>query len=208
MASRGKFITLEGIEGVGKTTAVGAAAQSVRDCGHDVVTTREPGGTQTGEAIRSLMLDVSGAAIHPTTELLMMFAARAQHLSEVIEPALQRGSWVVCDRFTDASYAYQGGGRGLEKTLIAAAENIVHPKMQPDLTLLLDADPETALGRVRTRGEADRFERETVEFFRRVREAYLERAKADTGRFAIIDATQAMETVHQQISTCISERLK
>ncbi len=208
MMSRGKFITLEGIEGVGKTTAVSAAALSVRDCGHDVITTREPGGTQTGEAIRSLMLDVSGATIHPTTELLMMFAARAQHLSEVIEPALEGGSWVVCDRFTDASYAYQGGGRGLERTLIAAAENIVHPKMQPDLTLLLDADPETALGRVRTRGEADRFERETVEFFRRVREAYLDRAKADTSRFAIIDATQAMGPVHQQISTCISERLK
>ncbi|MGE0486569.1 MAG: dTMP kinase [Gammaproteobacteria bacterium] len=201
-----RFITLEGIEGVGKTTAVSHVVSQLRGCGREVVATREPGGTGLGERIRSLLLDPAVTDMQPVTELLLMFAARAQHLGEVIEPALARGQWVVCDRFTDATYAYQGGGRGLDATLIRQAEAMVHPSRQPDLTLLLDAPTTIALGRAQARGAADRFERERVDFFERVRDSYLERAQRYPQRFAVIDASRALDEVRAALEVTLRER--
>ncbi|MCB1745658.1 MAG: dTMP kinase [Gammaproteobacteria bacterium] len=200
------FITFEGIEGVGKTTAVSHVVARLRAQGHPVVATREPGGTPLGERIRDLLLDPGTTDMVPVTELLLMFAARAQHVGEVIDPALARGDWVVCDRFTDATYAYQGGGRGLDSTLIAQAEAMVHPTLQPHLTLLLDAPVTLALGRARARGAADRFERERVEFFERVRVQYLERARRFPRRFAVIDATRPLAEVQSSIDAALEAR--
>lgn len=206
MTTQARFITLEGIEGVGKTTAVETVRAAVQDLGADPLVTREPGGTALGEAIRALLLDPQSAAMAVDTELLLMFAARAQHLAEVIRPALTAGRWVICDRFTDASYAYQGGGRGLPEQRIALAEELVHPDLTPDLTLLLDAPPEQALGRARARGEADRFEREEIEFFARVRAAYRERARREPTRFALIDAALPLADVSAAIRHTIAAR--
>jgi dTMP kinase len=172
-----------------------------------VIATREPGGTPLGERIRSLLLDPTVTGMKPVTELLLMFAARAQHLGEVIEPALARGQWVVCDRFTDATYAYQGGGRGLDTNLVAQAETMVHPARQPDLTLLLDAPTRLALERARARGVADRFERERVDFFERVRASYLERARRYPQRFAVIDASRPLPEVRVALDLALRERL-
>lgn len=191
----GRFITLEGIEGVGKTTQASVVVDTLRARGIDVVQTREPGGTALGEGIRALLLDKTLPAMAPTTELLLVFAARAEHLDKVIRPALAAGRWVVCDRFTDATYAYQGGGRGLPLATIATLETLVQQALQPDLTLLFDAPVDLALGRARARGEGDRFEAERAEFFGRVRAAYLDRARAAPARFRLIDAAQDLERV-------------
>ncbi len=201
-----RFITLEGIEGVGKTTAATCVAERLRVRRHTVFATREPGGTPLGEGVRALLLDPTNHAMVPMAELLLLFAARAQHLEQFIRPALARGETVVCDRFTDASYAYQGGGRGLSEALIAAAEALVHPDLQPDLTVLLDAPADIALARARSRGPADRFELERVEFFVRVRERYLARAAAEPSRFIIVDAAQSMAAVHERLRQIVDER--
>ena len=203
MTPRGKFITLEGIEGVGKSTHCAFIAATLRELGHSVVTTREPGGTALGEAIRDLLLDNSRPTMAALSELLLIFAARAEHLARVIEPALRAGEWVLSDRFTDATYAYQGGGRALAVSSIQALEALVQQNLQPDLTLLLDAPVTLALGRARARAQADRFESERAEFFERVRRAYLDLAQAQPGRFRIIDAAPAME----QVQLCIRQVL-
>ena len=200
------FITLEGIEGAGKSSAVECVVETMRGLNRTVVATREPGGTELGERIRALVLDKQLVSMSAATELLLMFAARAQHLEDVIRPALARGDCVVCDRFTDASYAYQGGGRGLPVAAISQAEAIVHPDLKPHTTLLLDAPPEVGLGRARDRGAADRFETESVSFFDRVRNAYLMRATADPDRIVTIDASQDLDRVHAQIRAVLEER--
>ncbi|MCC7121578.1 MAG: dTMP kinase [Gammaproteobacteria bacterium] len=184
----GRFITFEGIEGVGKTTQVPIVAAALRARGIDVVATREPGGTRLGEGIRTLLLDRSLPPMADMTELLLVFAARAEHVETVIRPALAAGRWVVCDRFTDASYAYQGGGRGLADESIATLEHLVQGGLAPDLTLLFDAPVDIALGRAQSRGAGDRFEAERAEFFTRVRDAYLARAAAAPQRFIVVDA--------------------
>lgn len=206
MTPRGKLITLEGIEGVGKSTQCEFVAQTLRALGKRVVTTREPGGTTLGEAIRGLLLDPKLPAMAALSELLLMFAARAEHLAQVIEPALSAGEWVVSDRFTDASYAYQGGGRGLALSTIAALEGIVAQGLQPDLTLLLDAPVRVALRRARARAQADRFELERAQFFARVRQAYLDLAQAHPGRFRVIDAVPAVAQVQAAVLQVLRQR--
>jgi dTMP kinase len=201
MADHGRFITLEGGEGVGKSTNLDFAAERLRQAGLEVVTTREPGGTPLAEAIRSLLLDVRDEPMDELAELLLVFAARAQHLARVVKPALARGAWVLCDRFTDATYAYQGGGRGLDEDVIAALEATVQQGLQPDLTLYLDLPLEVAEARLGGR-ERDRFEREERGFFQRVREAYLARA-AQSPRFRIIDAGAPLPDVQQRIAAVL-----
>lgn len=204
MSAPGRFITLEGIEGVGKSTQVAFVAEQLRAAGHQVTVTREPGGTALGEAVRGLLLDPELPAMAPTTELLLVFAARAEHLARVIEPALASGSWVVCDRFTDATWAYQGGGRQLPQAAIAALESLVQGARRPDLTLLLDAPVPLALGRAKARGAADRFESERAQFFERVRAAYLEKARQEPGRFRVIDAAQSLVDVQGSIAQVLA----
>jgi len=202
---RGRFITLEGGEGVGKSTNLGFLADHLRRQGLQVVTTREPGGTPLAEAVRSLLLDAGEEPMAGMTELLLVFAARAQHLDQVIEPALARGAWVLCDRFTDATYAYQGGGRGLDQTVIEALEALVQQGLEPDLTLFLDLAPEAAEARLGDRPR-DRFEREQADFFQRVRHTYLARAAA-APRFRIIDAGAPLDTVRRDIAAVIDDFL-
>lgn len=204
---KGKFITIEGGEGAGKSTMVKRLVSWLESHGHHLVATREPGGTRLAEKIRVILLNAEHVEMSGQAELLLLFAARAQHLEELIRPALARGNTVLCDRFTDASFAYQGGGRNLPTKLIAALEQIVHGDLQPDLTLLLDLPVEIGLGRASLRSEADRFEQESVQFFNRVRQAYLERAEADAGRFAVIDASIDEESVWRQIEAVLQERL-
>ena len=184
--SKARFITFEGIDGAGKSTHLAWAAELLRARETPLVVTREPGGTVLGESLRELLLNF-GHGIHPETEALMMFAARRQHIADVILPALQRGDWVLCDRFTDASFAYQGGGRGVREETLLALERIVHPVLQPDLTVLFDVSTEVAQARVARIKSPDRFEREDAEFFGRVREAYLERMRGSAGRIVRID---------------------
>lgn len=209
-AARGRFLTVEGIEGVGKTTQVARLSQLLRERGIGHVVTREPGGTPLAERIRDIVLNhAHGETLPPTAELLLMFAARAVHLANHIEPNLADGRWVVCDRFTDATYAYQGGGRRLSMQTIAQLEVMVQGTRRPDLTLLLDAPVEQALQRARLRNAgaaADRFESERVEFFERVRAVYLSRAAADAGRIAIIDATQSAAAVSAEILRLLEAR--
>jgi len=204
----GRFITLEGGEGVGKTTNVGFVCDWLTSRGIEVVRTREPGGTPGAEAIRELLLDPTREeAWSDDAELLLVFAARAQHLAERIRPALERGAWVVCDRFTDATFAYQGGGRGLDFARIRTLETLVQNGLQPDLTLLLDVPVSVAAQRVAQRGaQLDRFERERETFFDAVRSAYLARADEDD-RFAIIDVSPALEAVQHAIERCLNQRL-
>jgi dTMP kinase len=194
-SASGCFITLEGIEGVGKSTHLEFVAERLRAHGREVVTTREPGGTEMGERIRGILLEHGREPPAPMTELLLMFAARAQHIQSVIAPALASGSCVVCDRFTDATYAYQGGGRGIERDSIAALERLVQGRLRPDLTLLLDAPVEVARRRARAREQADRFESEPVTFFERVRGAYLALAQAHPERIVTIDAAPPIAQV-------------
>ncbi|WP_237056596.1 dTMP kinase [Microbulbifer sediminum] len=199
MTVRGKFITLEGGEGVGKSTNLRFVTGWLQEQGIPFVQTREPGGTPLAEQLRELLLSRREEPVDPTAELLMVFAARAQHLAEVILPALARGEWVICDRFTDATYAYQGGGRQLDWDLIALLEQTVQGDLRPDRILLLDLDPELGLERAARTGAADRFESEQLEFFRRVREAYRSRAEADPDRYAVIDAGQSLERVQADL---------
>jgi len=196
---KGKFITVEGIEGVGKTTNMDFIHQQLLTAGKDVVVTREPGGTSLGEAIRGLLLDPEYTGMDSTCELQLMFAARAEHLARVIRPALEKGQWVLCDRFTDATYAYQGGGRGIDTEIIARLETLVQGDFRPDITLLLDVPVEVGLARAGERGKLDRFEQEKVEFFERVRLAYLDMAEQYTDRYRVIDASQPLEQVQQQL---------
>jgi len=204
---KGRFITVEGGEGAGKSTQIQRIGAWLAERGHTIVHTREPGGTQLAEQLRTTLLDTKNTAVSELTELLLMFAARAQHLDELIRPALLRGEWVVCDRFTDATWAYQGGGRGLPGEQIAALEKLVHGDLQPDLTLLLDLPVRVGLERVAMRGEADRFEREPEAFFERVRQAYLERAKAEPDRFEVIDASLTPDAVWSQIAHALRRRM-
>lgn len=202
---RGLFITVEGIEGVGKSTNMGYVHEALRAAGIEVMPTREPGGTELGEKIRALLLDHNNQSMTDDTELLLIFAARAQHLAEVIRPALARGKWVLCDRFTDATYAYQGGGRGIDMARIAALEQWVQGKLRPDVTLLLDAPVEVGLARAAGRKRAaDRFELERRAFFVKVRQAYLDMAREHPGRYCVIDASQPLEQVKIQLSEVIN----
>jgi dTMP kinase len=199
MSERGLFITVEGGEGVGKSTNLAFLESFLRDHGVDVVVSREPGGTQLGEEIRELLLLVRSERVSSTTELLLMFAARAQHISELIEPALAAGKWVLCDRFTDATYAYQSGGRGVDVQTVRRLEDLVQGSLRPDYTVLLDVAVTTGMARARGRGELDRIEQETMEFFERVRASYLELAENSSGRFRVIDASVSLEEVQQQL---------
>ncbi|MFM7065442.1 MAG: dTMP kinase [Gammaproteobacteria bacterium] len=203
MKQRGRFITLEGIEGVGKTTQVDTVRRTLQTLERVCRITREPGGTPLAEDIRALVLAPRTEPVPRNAELLLMFAARAVHVANLIEPTLTAGEDVVCDRFTDATYAYQGGGRGVPLDEVAALERITHGQLQPDLTLLLAAPPELALRRARNRGTTDRFEAETLEFFARVRATYLQRAQAAPGRFQVIDATRPLEEVTAAVATAV-----
>ncbi|EXJ15367.1 dTMP kinase [Imhoffiella purpurea] len=198
---RGRFITLEGIEGAGKSTQVSIIADRLRARGRSVVTTREPGGSPIAERMRALLLDPLNRGMSDTAELLLMFAARAEHLEKTIRPALEAGTWVICDRFTDATYAYQGGGRGLDPERIAVLERLVQGDLRPDLTLLLDLPPEAGLARARVRSgaAADRFEAEAVGFFSAARAVYLARAEAASERYRLIDAGAPLERVRDQV---------
>lgn len=197
--TQGCFITVEGTEGVGKTTNIAWIRQCLQSHGIEPVLTREPGGTELAEQIRELLLSPRAETMAEMTELLLVFAARAQHLAQKIEPALQRGQWVLCDRFTDATYAYQGGGRCLSKQTISSLEELVQGRRRPDLVLVLDIEPELGLQRAQQRSEPDRFEQETLAFFRRVRAAYLERAQQHPDKYLLIDASRSLPEVQQQI---------
>lgn len=196
---KGKFITVEGTEGVGKTTNIQRIAEWLDGRGITYISTREPGGTALGEKIRDLLLHKENIGMAASTELLLMFAARAQHLEEKIIPALAAGTWVLCDRFTDATYAYQGFGRGLNLEHIEGLEALVQGDLHPDFTLILDIDPELGMSRVRARGELDRFESEALEFFDRVRAGYRERANANPSRYCLVDASAPLTVVQEQI---------
>jgi dTMP kinase len=203
----GLFITLEGVEGAGKSTLMDFVAELFVTAGHEVIQTREPGGTKTGEQIRNILLDSNNMGLTDQTELLLMFAARMQHLDEVINPALKSGKVVICDRFTDASYAYQGGGRGIESSRIQILEDWVQQGLKPDLTLLFDLDVEIGLRRAGKRSSADRFEQEEIGFFERIRQCYLERANAEPERFRILDSAQSYDNVKQQIQIILQTYL-
>lgn len=205
---QGKFITVEGTEGVGKSSNMAFIEQYLKDKGIDLVITREPGGTPLSEKIRDMLLDAKQDAICDDTELLMMFAARAQHLNELILPALNKGQWVLCDRFTDASYAYQGGGRGIAESRIAELEQWVQGDLRPDLTLLLDMPVDEGLTRAGNRSEPDRFELERHTFFEKVRNCYLDRAARYPNRFQVIDARPALEEVQAQIKSVLDSLIK
>lgn len=203
--ARGLFITVEGGEGVGKSTNIAFIADWLRQHAIDFVLTREPGGTPLAEAIRELLLQPREEAVAVNTELLLMFAARAQHISEVIEPALQQGRWVICDRFTDATYAYQGGGRELGLQKVADLEQWVQGDLRPDYTLLLDADVATGMARAGKRGALDRFEQEQQAFFERVRQTYLQLAQQHPNRFRVVDAAQSLAQVQAQIAVLLEQ---
>ena len=199
----GKFITIEGTEGVGKTTNIEFIQTWLNQQQVDFVTTREPGGTPLAEQIRELLLTPRDEKVCNSAELLLMFAGRAQHLDQVIVPAIQSGRCVVCDRFTDATYAYQGFGRGMDSTLIAHLERLVQAELRPDLTLILDIPVEIGLQRASQRSAPDRFEREQTEFFERVRQGYLSIAANEPQRCVVIDASQPLEDVQRDITTAL-----
>jgi dTMP kinase len=208
--ARGRFITLEGIEGAGKTTQIEALRAWLQEWGVPVRTTREPGGSPVAERIRALLLDRENRGIADDAELLLMFAARAEHLDKTIRPALETGAWVLSDRFTDATYAYQGGGRGIPRRRIAVLEELVQGRLRPDLTLLFDLPVTAGLARARGRSVADRFESETVRFFEAVRAEYLARAAQEPGRIRVIDAEADVPTVtalvHAQLRPFLAGR--
>lgn len=191
------FITLEGGEGVGKSTNLAYIEKFLKDQGKDVVVTREPGGTQLGEKLRQILLDPGNEGMDERAELLLMFAARAHHIAKVIQPALDAGKTVLCDRFTDATYAYQGGGRGLSMDDIALLENWVQGELRPDLTILLDLDIKVGLSRASARSELDRFEKEKINFFEKVRSSYLQMAKDQPERYRVIDTQESLEDVQK-----------
>lgn len=205
---RGLFITLEGGEGAGKSTAMQVVGDWLSKRGHDVVVTREPGGTPAAERIRELLLDPATGSLHALSELLLMFAARNENLATLIRPALARGQAVISDRFTDASHAYQGGGRELGPEVVEALAELVHGDLKPDLTLLLDVPVALGLERIAARGgEPDRMEQNRPDFLERVRQAYLDRARREPNRFAVIDAEQPIERVADEIRRVLEARL-
>lgn len=206
MTAPAQFITVEGIEGAGKSSNLEAVQGFLHKAGVEYITTREPGGTPLAEDIRALLLADRSEAVSEHCELLLIFAARAQHLKTVIEPALAAGQWVLCDRFTDATYAYQGGGRGLDMQHIADLERIVQGARRPDLTLILDLPPETGIARARQQGALDRFEQEELAFFQQVRQAYMDIARSQPERCHLIDADRPMEAVQQDIISILQER--
>ena len=195
----GKFITIEGTEGAGKSTNLSSIEKVLNDFDISYIVTREPGGTAVGEELRSVLLKNESINISGQTELLLMFASRMQHINDVIKPALKLNKWVICDRFTDASYAYQGYGRQLNLSFISSLENLVHPDLQPDLTLILDVPVNIAMGRVHNRGNLDRFEQEDVAFFNRVRAGYKEIAKNNIDRCREIDASKDLAEVQAEV---------
>ena len=204
---KGLFITLEGIEGAGKSTAVDFIEDFLTKEGHDVIKTREPGGTVIGEQIREILLKNENYTLTYDTELLLVFSARAQHIQEVILPALSSGKIILCDRFTDASYAYQGGGRGIDASRINLLEKWVQEDLRPNLTLLFDLDVSIGMQRTKKRSDADRFEREEINFFKKIRNTYLERAKNEPQRFRIINSASSLESVKEQIITILKDFL-
>lgn len=193
------FITFEGIEGVGKTTQIKFLENYLKNRHINLLVTREPGGTEMGEEIRDVLLKHRNDKVSPLTEVLLMFGARAEHLASVILPNLKRGIWVLSDRFTDASYAYQGGGRQLPLEYIQDLENLVQGDFRPDLVFILDAPPEVGLARAKNRSHPDRFEQEKIDFFVRVRETYLRRAKNEPDRYKVLDATQSISSIQEKI---------
>ena len=201
---RGKFITIEGTEGVGKTTNIQFIESWMKSNNLPYALTREPGGTPLAEQIRELLLAPREESVCSTAELLLMFAARAQHLNQLIEPMLDEGAWVLCDRFTDATYAYQGAGREMRDDLISELEVLVQGSLRPDLTLILDIPVEVGLQRASERGTPDRFELERIEFFQRVRNRYLQIASDNPQRCVVIDASQPLDVVQQQIETALN----
>jgi dTMP kinase len=203
----GKFLTLEGVEGVGKTTNLEFIANYIKLAGQEVVTTREPGGTKIAEKIRGLLLDHDDESLCNESELLLMFAARAQHIKNVIMPALESGKWVVCDRFTDATYAYQGGGRHFKVADISWLEQFVQKGLLPDLTILLDLSVDIGLQRAANRSDPDRFESEKKVFFENVRQVYLDRAKAEPKRFGVVDASDPLQQVQKNIAVYLDKIL-
>ncbi len=205
--SEAKFITIEGGEGVGKTTNIDFIQDYLKTAGIPYLLTREPGGTPMAEELREMLLKHRSETVSENCELLLMFAARAQHIQQVIKPALQQGTWVLCDRFTDATYAYQGGGRGVDFSKIATLEDLVQGDLRPDLTLLLDVSVEVGMERARGRGELDRFEQEKIEFFENVRNAYLARAEHESRRFRVIDAAGDLDSVQLQIRDVLNRFL-
>jgi dTMP kinase len=208
MHNRGRFITFEGTEGVGKSTQLENAVNTLKDLGIDFIVTREPGGTPMAENIRELLLSPREEPVHETTELLLMFAARAQHLHNRILPALNKGQWVLCDRFTDATFAYQGGGRGVPAERIALLETLVQGEVRPDHVILLDAPVETGMARAKKRGELDRFEQETLAFFQRIRDTYLARATAMPGNYHVVNAALPLEQVSASVSALLAALVK
>jgi len=201
------FISIEGGEGAGKSTAQQFLADRLRSAGFSVTLTREPGGTPLAEELRQALLNPHGEAPVEMAELLLMFAARAQHIASVIAPALQRGEWVICDRFTDATYAYQGAARGMSQQVIGQLEKMVQGELNPHRVILLDLPPEIGLGRARARGELDRFERESLAFYERVREGYLKRAQEAPERYVVVDAAQDLQGVEAQLERLVQEWL-
>ena len=204
---KGKFLTIEGTEGVGKSTNIAFIKQHLEQKGIDLFLTREPGGTPLAEEIRELLLVKRQENFDPTAELLAVFAARAQHLNTVIKPALERGQWVLSDRFTDATFAYQGYGRGLDISIISTLETLVQGELRPDLTFLLDIDVEVGLQRARARAELDRFESEEITFFTRVREGYLARVADSPENYAVVDAGQSLHNVQRDIARVLDKLL-
>ena len=198
---RGKFITLEGMDGAGKSTHIPDIIKLLKSKGVELVATREPGGTTLGEQLRTLLLN---EPMHPETETLLMFAARKEHIAKVIEPALTRGAWVLSDRFTDATYAYQSGGRGVLANKVIELESWVHGSLQPDLTLLFDVPVEVSVARLASARTPDKFERESSEFFTKIRNAYLDRANKNPNRFCIINSNQALDDVKVEVENIIS----
>ena len=204
---KGFFITFEGVEGAGKTTNIDYIAEKIKASGQDILLTREPGGTTLGEAIRGLLISKELPEMHRDTELLLIFAARAEHVQKVIIPALNEGKWVLCDRFTDASYAYQGAGRGIDSRKIQQLESLVQDKLRPDMTFLFDLDADIGLSRAQSRGDTDRFEQQHIDFFNRVRKQYLAMAESEPSRYTIINAQFELVLVQQQIDGILKKLL-
>lgn len=203
--TQGQFITVEGTEGVGKSTNMAFIESWLKQAGKELVITREPGGTELGEKLRSVLLDAKEQSMCDDTELLLMFAARAQHLQEVILPALKAGKWVLCDRFTDSTYAYQGGGRGIDMKRIADLEQWVQADLRPDMTFILDLPVDVGLERAGKRSTPDRFELEKHDFFNKVRDTFLSRAAAQPQRYQVIDAAPAVDIVQNSIQTVLEK---
>lgn len=203
--TKGQFITVEGTEGVGKSTNMAFIETWLKNTGKELVVTREPGGTELGEKLRAVLLDAKEQSMCDDTELLLMFAARAQHIQEIIQPALDAGKWVLCDRFTDATYAYQGGGRGIDMSRIAQLEQWVQGDLRPDMTLILDLPVAIGLERAGKRSTPDRFELEKHDFFNKVRDTYLARAKAQPERYQVIDASPSISDVQTAIQAVLEK---